>query len=219
MIPGYTASMAEPQQSEPAKVELQPTFVPTSVMSQTMQTIVGEITGSILAIGAVYIAERGCPKHTEAFIESLAHKIGQWRGLPAHTQQKLAKEITDFGVMNLGSGANLAVQLGMRWGTRKPEEERSFAYEVPRLAVGRIGGTITAAGGLALAKTFAPRLMEGSASPAVRLFGGGLTAQWLGKQVMSNLVQSAAALPGNVPAQLLFDHLLGRDKQQAQTNS
>ena len=169
----------------------------------------GELSGYAVGIGAVYAAESLCPRQTRACIEGLARKLGQSRGTSAAAQHDLAHKIVDVAVMNIGGCVNMATQFAMHRHAQPPEDRAPLLQDVGRIVSGRIAGTATAVGALALAETFQPVRMQRSTQTLSRLLGN---HPRLAELALSNLVQSAGALVGNVPAQMLYDQLVGTGK-------
>lgn len=184
----------------------------SSAKQQTRQSILGEVTGYACGIGAVYVAEAMCPNQTRALIARLAESLGRWRGTSATVEAELARKVTDLAIMNVGGFVNMGTQFFWRRHQQSREERQPLPYELGRVMTGRIGGTITAFGTWALAETFAPRLMQAGQQRASKLMGDHACSGQLAERAMGNLVQSVGALAGNIPAQLLYDRLLGHDK-------
>ena len=186
---------------------------PTKAAKQLRASVLGEVTGFACAIGAVYIAERMTPHQTNQIIESIARRLGKWRGTNAEIEKKLAHKVVDVGLMNVGGVVNMATQFTLHR-QQVPESEREpLSYDLGRVITGRIGGTATAIGTLALAETFAPKLMNHGTTGAGKLLGNSTKSIRFAELALSNLVQSIGALAGNVPAQLLYDKVLGRDQK------
>lgn len=183
----------------------------TPLLRQFGNSGMAEITAFAVAIGAVYATERLFPHQTQAFVSRLAEKLGEWRGKDTATQQALAKKIVDVTIMNLGGAASLGVQFGLRRAQQKEEggEKTPLLYEAGRLAAGRILGTATAIGTLALMETRAPGIMKQAESGVSRLFGASPKSDRFAALAVSDAVQSVGATLGNAPAQVLYDHLVG----------
>lgn len=182
--------------------------------TQTRRSLAGEITGYVCSIGAVYIAERACPAKTQALIASIAKHIGHGRGSSAAAEMALAKRIVDVGIMNIGGSANMLTQFAMRRHGQPKEDREALGYELGRVVTGRVGGTVTAVTALAMAETFAPRLMDFGERQGARLLRDRPWSARFSELALSNAVQSVGALAGNIPAQLLYDRLMGRDPQR-----
>lgn len=182
-----------------------------SFRHQLSISTLGEVTGYAIGIGAVYIAESLCPKQTRACIDGLAVKLGKSRGTSAVAQHDLAHKIVDVTVMNIGGFVNMATQFTLHRRAQNPEDRAPLAQDFGRVLTGRVAGTATAVGTLALAETFQPLRMKQSANALSRLMGN---RPRLAELAVSNLVQSAGALVGNVPAQILYDDLVGTAKSR-----
>lgn len=200
--------MSEPQTDEPAANAPEPETTPvTTVASQTRTSVIGESIGFACSIGAVYLTERAFPTLTHEITDKLAGKLGKWRHTSAAAQQTMAEDVVDFAIMNVAGLVNMATQFSIRRYSEKPEERAPLGYELGRIATGRLAGTATAAGALAFMKTNAPRLMNENT-----LLGKGRGRVRFTELALSNLVMSIGALGGNVPAQLLYDKLVGNEK-------
>lgn len=184
----------------------------TPARRQVRTSFVGEISGFACSIGAVYVAERVCPQQTTRFIGRLAEQLGRWRGTSAAVEKALAHKVADVTLMHTGGLANMATQFIWRRRQQRPEERQPLAYDVGRVVTGRAGGTVTAISALALAETFAPKLMDQGEHGAGRLLGNRPGSLRFAELALSSLVQSIGAMAGNVPAQLLYDKLLQRDR-------
>jgi hypothetical protein len=97
----------------------------------------------------------------------------------------------------------------------KPEDKPPLAYELGRLITGRVVGTVTAIGALAFARIHAPKAMAGGEHRISNIFGNNATSLRFSELLLSNIVQSAGALAGNVPAQLLYDKVVGNQLKKA----
>lgn len=181
------------------------------VARQAKLSFLGELSGFAVGIGAVYVAERACPQQTRALIEKLASKLGSWRRTSAAQERQLAHDIVDVAYMNVGGLVNMGTQFALRRHGQKPEAREPLAYDLGRVLSGRAGGTATALGTWALAKTLQPQLMQRSESGLGRLMGD---RQRLAGLAISNGIQSVGALAGNIPAQLLYDKLIGHRQQR-----
>lgn len=178
------------------------------VARQFASSALGEIVAFSLAIGAVYVSDRLFPKQIESVVARIARSLGQWRDTSPEMQTELAKKIFDVGIMNMAGISGMAVQFGMRRAHQKPEEKTPFWYEAGRLAVGRLAGTITAIGTLALMTTRTPGLMKGMESGISKQLGTNAHSDRLAELFVSNAVQTVGAIAGNAPAQLLYDRLV-----------
>jgi hypothetical protein len=190
-----------------AKVPVPDITPVTTVASQTRTSFIGESIGFACSLGAVYLTERACPELTRQANEKLAERLGTWRHTNAAKQKAMAEDVVDFAIMNVAGLVNMASQFAIRRHSQKPDERPPLGYELGRLATGRFAGTVTAAGALAFMKTNAPRLMNENT-----LLGKGPKNVRFAELALSNLVMSLGALGGNVPAQLLYDRLVGNEK-------
>jgi hypothetical protein len=176
-----------------------------TVARQFGTSALGEMTAFTLAIGAVYASGHVFPRQTKALISHLAESLGKWRGAHAETQTGLAKKIIDVGIMNMAGASGMAIQFGLRRWQQPPEEKTPFWYEAGRLAIGRIGGTITALGALTFMGTKAPGMLKNLEGGIAQGIGAGSQSERFAELFASNAIQSAGAIMGNAPAQLLYD--------------
>lgn len=175
-------------------------------IEQTRFSLIGEGVGFCVSMGAVYLAEFCCPNETRALTGSLAKQLGAWRGTSAVKEQELAKKIMDVTLMNIGGIANMGAQFGLHRYQTEQQELLPFGAELGRVLVGRVGGTATALGALAIAENCLPNLTNwGSRHPSA--FAHPSYARFT-DLALNNLVQSAGALVGNIPAQLLYDKVV-----------
>jgi hypothetical protein len=169
----------------------------------------GELSGYAVGIGAVYAAESLCPRQTRACIDGLAIRLGRSRGTSAAAQYALAHKVVDVAVMNLGGFVNMVTQFGLHRRTQPAKERAPLIQDIGRVISGRLAGTVTAVATLALAETFQPVRLARGTQGLSRLLGG---RPRLAELALSNMIQSAGALVGNVPAQMLYDRLVGTGK-------
>lgn len=184
-----------------------------SATRQLRNTALGEMTAFSIAIGAVYASEMLLPKHTQALVARLAEHLGQWRGVSAETQTGFAQKILDVGIMNMAGASSFAVQFGLRRSYQSAEEKTPLWYEAGRLVAGRIVGTMTAIGALAVMGTKAPGVMRHMETGMSGKLGANIHADRFAELFVSNAVQSLGAIAGNAPAQLLYDHVVNPPKQ------
>ncbi|MEJ0010432.1 MAG: hypothetical protein WDN72_08030 [Alphaproteobacteria bacterium] len=180
------------------------------VRQQFKYSALGEMTGFTMALGAVYLADVACPRQTQAFVRHLGGLLGKWRGTGAEAQHLLAEKITDVALMNIGGAANVALQYGLRRHDLAPDQRRSTPYEIGRLIVGRSIGTATALGSFTLAETMMPARMRAAEIWGGKLMGGSAVAEKFAGRILSDAIQSVAAVFGNIPGQVLYDKVLGR---------
>ena len=191
-----------------------PDSLPTETTKQVRASVVGEVTGFGCAIGAIYIAERVSPRQTAQLIESIARRLSKWRGTSVETEKQLAHKVVDVGLMNVGGMVNMGTQFAVHRAQLPQEERQPLSYDLGRVVTGRVGGTVTAISTLALAETLAPQLMSRGKMSGGKLLGNSSQNIRFAELALSNLVQSIGALAGNVPAQLLYDKVLGREQGQ-----
>ena len=191
---------------------------------QVGTTLLGEVVATAVSIGAVYAKDYLFHDQNEKAAAGIANIIARYRGTSGAVELKLAGEILDITAMHLGGLANVTTQFALRRAQQSPETRTSFLYEAGRLLFGRCAGTVTSIGTLALAKSQAPGAMRygegkmeslvGAVGKLTRLAPNEAMHTRLAELMVSNLVQSAGAVAGNAPAQLLFDKLM-QPKQPA----
>lgn len=188
----------------------------TSGAHQILNTALGEVVATAVSIGAVYVKDHLFPGQTERATQAIAKILGGWRETSPETQQALAAKILDVTAMHLGGLANMVTQFALRRARQPKAEQTPFLYEVGRLLFGRAAGTVMSIGTLALAESQAPDAMrQGEAKIASALDAVGKIVRIedkhkarLSELLVSSLVQSAGAMVGNAPAQLLFDRIV-----------
>lgn len=189
--------------SEPVTPPPQTPDMAEPLKRQMQISAVGEICAFSLAIGAVYVCERVLPRQTEAFTHKIADLLARCRGTSAQAQTLWAKKILAVGIMNLAGAAGMATQFGIRRAQHKADEKMPLGYEFGRLIAGRLVGTVAAISALTL--------METKAAPVVRRLerfaARGSNARFA-ELLVSNSIQTAGAVVGNAPAQLLYDCLV-----------
>jgi hypothetical protein len=189
--------------------------VSKKISAQLWHSTLGEIASHAVSIGAVYATHHLLPNQTQAATQKLAKAFGKMRSTSTQEQLNLAKEVMDFTLANIAGTSNMGVQFIMHRRSMKPEDKPPLPHELGRVILGRIAGTITCGGTLALAKTHAPKAMLGTEHQISKLLGNTKATDRFSELLLSNIVQSAGALAGNVPSQLLYDKLVGNQHKKS----
>jgi len=182
---------------------------PKKFSTQFAHSALGEVVGLTVSLGAVYFAHHLLPNQTRAVTHKIAEKLGHWRSTHAHEQALCARKIMDVTLMNIGGLSNMGVQFCLHRTSMKPEDRPPLALELGRLLGGRVAGTVTAIGTLALAQAHAPSTIMKSERQLSKLLGNTATTARFSELFISDITQSVGALVGNVPAQILYDKLVG----------
>ena len=161
-----------------------------------------------LALARCIWAHHVFPKQSNDFIGKLAVKLGEWRGTSPVAQQILARQITDVTVMNIGGLANMGGQFALHRKGFDPKERSTVKSDFGRVITGRVAGTATAIGMVAIAKTLGPQAMKRSEQALSSLMGNSAKSDRFVELFISNAIQSVGGIAGNVPAQLLYDKLV-----------
>lgn len=173
----------------------------------------GEAVGSAVALGSVFAARKAFPRHTEQMVARLGSLIEKHSGKSPEEARQSAERITDVVLMNLGGMASMLTQFSMRRAMHD-----GHAYSMPAdlaiLLVGRLAGTATMSAGLYGTEKVASeplRASEGALAKGIHW----LNRHALGEKsdavseeerraahvVISNVLQSIYAFPGNTAAQ------------------
>lgn len=180
----------------------------------------GEAVGSAVALGSVFAARKAFPRQTEQMVARLAGLIEKHSNKTPEEAHKSAERIADVVLMNLGGMASMLTQFGMRRALHDGHRY-SLPADLAILLVGRIAGTSTMTAGL--------YGTEKLASGPLRASEEGLAKgiHWLNRHalgekstavtdderraayvVISNVLQSIYAFPGNAAAQTFAEKVV-----------
>ena len=173
-----------------------------------MHSGLGELVGIAVSLGTVYFANHLLPNQTRAATQMVARILGKWRGTQAQAQEICAHKIMDVTLMNIGGLSNMVAQFALHRTSIAPDDRQPLAHEIGRLFTGRVVGTITAIGTLALTQKNAPSAMKKSEQRLSKLLGSTTASSRFSELFVSDIIQSAGAIAGNAPAQILFDKLV-----------
>ncbi len=193
---------------EPAPLDA-PSAPPTKAASiQFLHSGLGELVGIVVSLGAVYFANHLLPNQTRAATQMVARTLGKWRGTHAHEQEICARKIMDVTLMNIGGLSNMSAQFALHRTSIAPDDRPPLAHELGRLFTGRVVGTVTAIGTLALTQKNAPSAMKKTEQHLSKCFGSTTASNRFSELLVSDIIQSVGAVAGNAPAQILFDKLV-----------
>ena len=120
--------------------------------------------------------------------------------------------------MNIAGLSNMGMQFALHRTSMNPEDKPPLAHELGRLVAGRVVGTATAVSTLALAHTYTPKAMASTQHFGSKLLGNTAKTDRFSELLLSNIIQSAGALVGNVPAQLLYDKVVGNTRSKSDSH-
>jgi hypothetical protein len=176
--------------------------------TQFLHSGLGEVVGIAVSLGAVYFANHLLPNQTRVATQMVARTLGKWRGTPMHQQEICARKIIDVTLMNIGGLSNMGAQFALHRTSIAPEDRPPLTHELGRLFTGRVVGTITAIGTLALTQKNAPLAMKSTEQRLSRFLGNTAASSRFSELFISDIIQSVGAVAGNAPAQILFDKLV-----------
>lgn len=182
--------------------------------SQLLHSALGEVVGLSVSLGAVYVANHLFPGQTRWATKKIAERLGTWRGTAPTEQLACAGKIMDVTLMNIGGLSNMATQFTLHRQAMKPEDRQPLGYDLGRLLAGRVAGTATSIGTLALTQKHMSSRMFRSERRVSDILGGGAASDRFAELFVSDIIQSIGAMPGNVTAQLLYDHVVGNAPKQ-----
>lgn len=179
----------------------------------------GEVVGSAVALGSVFAARKAFPGQTERMVSRLAGLIEKHSGKTPEDAQQAAERIVDVVLMNLGGMASMLTQFGMRRAFRDGHHY-SLPTDLAVLMAGRIAGTSTMSAGLCGTEKLAEKPLRASEEALAK------GVHWLNRHalgekgvevtederraayvVISNVLQSIYAFPGNAAAQTFAERV------------
>lgn len=188
-----------------------------SLAMQLRQSLAGEIVGTIVSVGAVYLARQVAPEQTERLTQLFAKILARHFNHTPEQAAQIAQKATDVTLMHLGGLGNMGTQMALR--LRNPELRAKFGLkELGRVIVGRTAGTIGATGAIIGLETHAPDVLRATEQVMAKGIHLGQAPDAretrLASLILSSLMQSAGAIASNTPAQLLYDRVVtpGRER-------
>lgn len=179
----------------------------------------GETVGSAVALASVFAARKILPAQTEHITARLTAALERNGKRTPEEARKTAERVVVIVLMNIGGLASVLTQFGMRR-MMNDAHQYSLPVDLSALLVGRIGGTTTMTAGIYGTEKLAGNSLRATEEVLAKGIHW-INNKALGSQetnvsdeerraayvVVSNILQSIYAIPGNAGAQTFVERI------------
>lgn len=194
----------------------------SALIKQNLKNVMwSEVVGSAVSLASVFVARKLMPEQTEQLTSRLSHALVKNNRRSPQQARENAEHIIDVVLMNLGGVAGMLTQFTLR--RMNGKGQKPLHIDLAALLLGRIGGTSTMAAGLYTTEKFAQtplRASEATLAKGIHRLNAAISGkrdmpvsadeQRAAYVVVSNVLQSLFAAPGNTLAQTFVDREIAK---------